>query len=174
MQISNLNRAFVIPTVQYVTHGPYCDMASATCIMQHATCTCNNQLRKARDRQRGTLNVTDATTYNDNIQPARASNARTIRHATCDVRRTPAMERGTSTHTHSMQPLTRTEKHGRGGHTNCLVQPPCMGETCHDGMRRGRSCTQTNKQTNKQITIAVGPPRRMGGGNCTPLPGCHV
>ena len=85
MQISNVNRASVCAMCyQCVTHGPYCDTASATCIMQHATCTCNTNRRKARDRQRATFNVTDATTGNDNIQPARASN---LPHAPFDMQR---------------------------------------------------------------------------------------
>ena len=169
MQKSNVNRASVCALCyQYVTHGPYCDTASATCIM--STCACNKSFvrHETGSVQRSTSQMQQlaTTTYN----PRRHPTCRT-HHSTCNVRYATYASDGEGhvhTHTHTMQPPARTEEHGRGGHTNCLGELPCMGETCHDGVRRGRSCKQTNNSRSRsaaavgrrQWHAAARPPRR--------------
>jgi hypothetical protein len=156
---------------QYVTHGPYCDMASATRIMQHATCACNNNLHKAQDMQRAMFTVTDATTCNDNIQPAQTSNLPhapfDMQRATCDIRQ---RWRGARAHTHTHTQCNRS--HARRRMDGAAI--PSVWVSCRAWARRATRECGGAEAANKQTIVAVGPPRRMGDGNGTPLPGRHA
>ncbi len=45
---------------------------------------------------------------------------------------------------HTSKARDRSHREAWAGHTTCLPQLPGMGETCHEGVRRGRRCKQTN------------------------------
>ena len=171
MQKSNVNRASVCALCyQYVTHGPYCDTASATCIM--STCACNKSFvrHETGSVQRSTSQMQQlaTTTYN----PRRHPTCRT-HHSTCNVRYATYASDGEGhehTHTHSLSQCNRA--HARRRMDGAAI--PTVWVRFLAWARRATMECGGAEAANKQTTVAVGPPRRMGGGNGTPLPGRHA
>jgi hypothetical protein len=123
--------------------------------MKHATCTCNNKLRKARDMQRATFTVTDATTCNDNMQPAQASN---LPHAPFDMQRATCASdgEGRKGHEHTRSLAATDQTHGE---TQAAI--PTVWVNFFAWVRSGAmgGADAAVKQTNKQQSQSV----RRGG-----------
>jgi hypothetical protein len=108
------------------------------------------------------------TTYNPRGHPTCSTH-----HSTCNVRHATYASDGEGhehTHTHTRNQCKRS--HARRS-TDGAATPSVWVSLLAWARRATRECGGA-EAANKQTIVAVGPPRRMGDGNGTPLPGRHA